>query len=296
MKVTHVNKVFLAAALCALSSVAFASNGNNGGGHGGCGVGQATDGCGAPGGIVNNGGAGGAGGSGIGIGIGGQGGQGGAGGIGLGGTGIGLGGSVLGSGNSSNTNKNTNQQGQAQGQQQSAVAAQGQSQSSRNRNDNRSSAANSNTNANSGNNSAQAVTVQGDHYEAARIPVATAYAAPLVAGTGTCMGSTTVGGQGMTIGISVGSTWEDHGCTMRSNAATLFTMGQQKAAVALLCQDKSIAQAMTTAGTPCPGSTSKAAPAVALASEHKATPAESAAGYTGTDPIVRARLGLPPLK
>lgn len=300
-------RVLLCIALAGVFGVAQAGNSN--GCQGNCPGGDTVNN------ITNAGGAGGTGygGTGVGIGIGqggagGQGGQGGAGGQG----GIGIGGSVLGSGNSANTNRNDNRntnlqgqlqgqqqgqaQGQAQGQQQNATAKQGQSQSSRNRNDNRSSASNSNSNANSGNNSAQAVTVQGDHYEAARIPVATAYAAPLVAGTGTCMGSTTVGGQGMTIGISVGSTWEDHGCTMRSNAATLYSLGQQKAAVALLCQDKSIAQAMKAAGTTCPGSESKAAPAVAMAPEHKATPAEAAAGYTGTDPIVRARLGLPPLK
>lgn len=300
-------RILLCIALASVFGVAQASNSN--GCQGNCSGDTASN-------VTNQGGAGGSGfGIGTGIGTGGAGGQGGQGGA--GGTGIGMGGSVLGSGNSTNANTNTNhntnlnaqgqqqgqKQGQAQGQlqgqaqqannhqTQNATAVQGQS----SRNDNRSSARNTNSNANSGNNSAQSVTVQGDHYEAARIPVATAYAAPLVAGTGTCMGSTTVGGQGMTIGISVGSTWEDHGCTMRSNAATLYSLGQQQAAVALLCQDKSISQAMATAGTPCPGA-QKAAPAVALASTRKVTPAESAAGYTGTDPIVRRRLGLPPLK
>ncbi|MDS1142425.1 hypothetical protein RE432_18480 [Pusillimonas sp. SM2304] len=190
------------------------------------------------------------GGTGLGVGVGVGIGQGGAG---------GQGGSVVGSGNSSNinanlnanrnanSNRNTNkqgqQQGQLQGQQQAAIATQSQS----SRNDNRSSA------SNEGNNSNQSVTVQGDNHEAPRIPVATAYAPALVAGTNTCMGSSSVGGQGITFGLSLGTTWEDDGCTRRSNAATLFSLGQTQGAVALMCQDKDIAQAMETAGTPCPG-------------------------------------------
>lgn len=272
-------RIFLAVALVGAFGLAQATPGNNGGGNGGCGNGQQTNGC---GGDMATGGAGGQGGSGVGIGV-----------------GIGQGGSVAGSGNShnANTNRNTNAnanlnnnrnsnknsnrnsnlnaQAQLQGQQQ------GQSQRSSNRNDNRSSAANTNSNANSGNNSAQSVTVQGDHYEAPRIPVATAYAAPLVAGTNTCMGSTTAGGQGMTFGISIGSTWEDDGCTRRSNAATLFSLGQTPAAVALMCQDKAVAKAMEAAGTPCPGT----APKVAYQPSATLQPAQTQAVQT-PQPIV----------
>lgn len=212
---------------------------------------------------------------GVGVGVGiGQGGQGGAG---------GQGGSVVGSGNSSNinaninanrnanTNRNTNkqgqQQGQLQGQQQAAIATQGQS----SRNDNRSNA------HNEGNNSNQSVTVQGDNYEAPRIPVATAYAPALVAGTNTCMGSSSVGGQGITFGLSLGTTWEDDGCTRRSNAATLFSLGQTSGAVALMCQDKDIAQAMETAGTPCPGTDRNVAVAPqAVAPQPQVAPTQSA--------------------
>lgn len=299
-------RIFICIALAGIFGVAQAAPGNNGGGNGGCGVGQSTNGCGgsaAP--VTNQGGQGGVGngyggqgGTGVGVGLGygqggqggagGQGGQGGAGGNGYGGAG-GQGGSVFGSGNSanSNTNHNNNTQGQAQGQAQGQQ--QGQAQSSRNLNDNRSSA------RNEGNNSSQSVTVEGDHYEAARIPVATAYAAPLAASNGTCMGSSSVGGQGVGFGISIGSTWSDESCDMRYDAEALRLAGMPKAAVARLCQKPEIAAAMETAGTPCP-SAKPEAPVTVVVADRTPTAAEKAAGYTGNDPIVRKRLGLPPLK
>lgn len=310
-------KAILAAAILALcgTTAVYAHSGNNGGGNGGCGVGQTTNGCGGTtgGSVINQGGTGGigyggSGGTGIGLGVGygqggnasatgGQGGQGGAG---------GAGGAVLGSGNSANsnsnrnTNKNTNKQGQAQGQaqgqQQRATAKQGQSQSSRNRNDNRSNAANSNSNANSGNNSAQQVNVGGDTYEAARIPVATAYASPLAASNGTCMGSSTAGFQGMAVGVSFGSTWKDDSCDMRYDAEALRQAGMPKAAVARLCQKPEIAAAMAAAGTPCPGSNKIVVATNVAVLNRTPSAAETSHQYTGTDPIVRRRLGLPPLK
>lgn len=290
-------KLLIAAALAfAFTGSAYAGNSN--GCQGNC--------SGNPGDVTNQGGVG-NGGSGVGIGVGfGQGGNGGQGGAG------GQGGSVIGSGNSSNlntnlnanvngnhnandnrndntnvnananTNRNTNKQGQAQGQQQ----GQGQAQSSRN--DNRSSA------RNEGNNSAQSVTVQGDTYEAARIPVATAYAAPLAASNGTCMGSSSVGGQGVGFGISIGSTWNDESCDMRYDAEALRLAGMPAAALARLCQKAEIAQAMAAAGTACPAKNVVATAPVQVA-QRAATEQEKAVGYTGTDPVVRKRLGLPPL-
>lgn len=293
--------------------------GNNGGGNGGCGVGQTTNGCGGSGSNTATGGAGGNGygGTGVGVGVGvgiGQGGAGGAGGQGGQGGRGGEGGSVWGSGNSSNVNANTNKQ--AQGQQQ------GQAQSSRNtnvnananknsnRNDNRSQAtggnsnatggashaSNSNSNANSGNNSDQSVTVNGDSYDAPRIPVATAYAAPLAASNGTCMGSSSAGFQGMAVGISLGTTWNDESCDMRYDAEALRLAGMPLAAVARLCQKSEIADAMKAAGTPCPGSQKQAATAAPVAASAQASNDSGSARYSGNDPIVRARLGLPPLK
>lgn len=184
----------------------------------------------------NEGGKGGAGGNGTGVGVGVGVGHGGTGYGGQGGSG-GEGGSVLGSGNSSNANKQ--QQGQAQ--------------SSRNANDNRSNSAasNSNSNANSGNNSDQSVTVQGDNYEARRIPVATAYA-PNIAPTAVCMGTSSAGAQGVTFGISVGTSWTDDNCMLLEQVRTVAAViGDREIAAEMMCDVKAYAAARARAGKPC---------------------------------------------
>lgn len=102
---------------------------------------------------------------------------------------------------------------------------------------------------------AQAVT---QNYEAQkRAPASTAFAAPLVAADDTCMGSSSLGGQGVGFGLSVGSTWHDTDCVRRKDARELHNMGQKAAALALMCQNESVAAAMATAGTPCPGLAAK---------------------------------------
>lgn len=217
------------------------------------------------------------------------------------------------------------QQGQIQGQAQGQL--QGQSQSSRN--DNRSSSANTNVNANTnasvnratggaatatnqamggngysqsgGNvlyNTGGAMTVEGakgDTYYAPaqeRNPVATAYAAPLTATNGTCMGSSSAGGQGAAFGLSIGTTWTDSSCDIRYDAEALRAAGLPLAAQARLCQKADIAKAMEAAGTPCPGSKrAAAAPAVSTTVTDKSGVVQA----QHTDPIVRQRLGLPPL-
>lgn len=195
---------------------------------------------------------GGQGGAGIGVGVG----------IGQGGAG-GQGGSVAGSGNShnananinanrnANTNRNTNkqgqQQGQLQGQQQAAIATQSQS----SRNDNRSSA------SNEGNNSSQSVTVQGDNYEAPRIPVATAYA-PNIAPTAVCMGSSSAGGQGMTFGVSIGTSWTDENCLLLEQVRTVSVVLNDRATASeMMCEVKAYAEARKRTGNPCAGEAPK---------------------------------------
>ena len=246
--------------LALASSPAFATKpGNNGGGNGGCGNGQQTNGCGAPtGSNTATGGAGGHG-TGVGIGVGVGVGQGGNGYGGAGGRG-GDGGSVIGSGNSSNVNSNKQAQGQKQGQSQSS------------RNDNRSSAnatggSNSNSNANSGNNSDQSVTVQGDSYDAPRIPVATAYA-PNIAPTAVCMGASSAGGSGASISLSFGTSWTDENCMKLEQARTLAgVLNDQATAAELLCDIPAIAAARSRVGKPCAGDvkTVQAAPQQAAA-------------------------------
>lgn len=245
--------------LCAMfSGLALATQpGNNGGGNGGCGVGQQTNGCGGQGGA---GGAGGSGGNGLGVGVGIANAAANAAAVaGANSTATGGNAAVVGSGNSNvrNTNNNANMQGQ--------------SQSSSNRNNNQSSAMGGNAtggaaNAASGGNTltggSTAVTVQGDTVYAPaqeRDPVATAYAAPLTASNGTCMGSSSGGAQSAAFGFSVGTTWTDGSCDIRYDAEALRAAGLPMAARARLCQKPEIAKAMEAAGTPCPKARTAAA-------------------------------------
>ena len=85
-----------------------------------------------------------------------------------------------------------------------------------------------------------------------RNPVSTAFAAPLVAADDTCMGSSSAGGQGVGFGLSFGSTWQDGDCVRRKDSRELFNMGERGAAIALMCQNPKIAQAMAAAGRSCP--------------------------------------------
>lgn len=133
-------------------------------------------------------------------------------------------------------------------------------------------------------------------YEAqARDPVATAYSAGLTASNGTCMGSSSAGAQGTGLGLSFGTTWVDTGCDIRFDATALAAAGLAKAAVARLCQKADIAKAMEAAGTPCPGTpVAKKAETSQPVTVSSAVNAGSTAQYA--DPIIRQRLGLPPLK
>jgi hypothetical protein len=194
---------------------------------------------------------------GVGIGKGGEGGQGGQGGTAFGGTAYG--GKVEDSGNSYNhinnadyntnkiedsannhnynsdynTNKNSsynqNSNSQHQGQDQAQKQGQGQAQEV-------SDSGNSSVNINN-----------------ERPPVSTAYAAPLVAGEDTCMGSSSVGGQGVGFGLSIGTTWTDDNCRHLKNSRQLVALGYHRAATALMCVDEDVKDAMAAAGTPCPG-------------------------------------------
>jgi hypothetical protein len=77
--------------------------------------------------------------------------------------------------------------------------------------------------------------------------------APNISGGNPCLvgasGGLAVAGFGMTLGGG----WEDKGCERRNSAALLNNIGQQAVAVALMCQDASVALAFATAGKPCPG-------------------------------------------
>ena len=202
----NLKKVAVFAALSLVASLAFASTNIGGGCTGNC----ANNG--NPGVVTNTGGQGGAGGMGVGIGVGGS------------ASALGGAANVRDSGNSSNTNlndlsnRNSNQQGQTQTAKGGNATGGNAAQSSVN--NNQSSASNQNSNSNAGNNSTQSVSVGGSTYNAARIPVATAVA-PNNYPTAACMGSSSAGVQGMSFGVSLGSSWKDENCQFLEQVRTV---------------------------------------------------------------------------
>jgi len=116
-----------------------------------------------------------------------------------------------------NSNKNSNKASARQGQLQGQLQGQAQGQ----------------VNGNSNNKQSTTVNVGGD--EARRIPVSTAFA-PSINPTATCMGSTTAGGQGMSIGVSVGSSWESENCMYLETARSFEQAGYKSDALAIRCQ------------------------------------------------------------
>ena len=54
------------------------------------------------------------------------------------------------------------------------------------------------------------------------------------------------------LGISAGTTFTEENCVRLKKAKVLYDMGMKVAAVSVMCQDKSVFDAMMMAGTPCP--------------------------------------------
>lgn len=101
------------------------------------------------------------------------------------------------------------------------------------------------------NDQAQNVTVEGDEYKAAKIPVATAIA-PSIITAHNCMGSASLGLSGQFFGFSGGKTMIDQDCVRDRKAHTLMAFGKKKVAIALLCQDDATREAFEEAGESCP--------------------------------------------
>lgn len=95
-----------------------------------------------------------------------------------------------------------------------------------------------------GGDSSTNVVVEGNEASAS-----SAYAPALTSGDDTCMGSTSVGGQGVGFGLSLGSTWEDEDCKRRKNARFLHNTGNTGIAITLMCQDDEVFEAVMIAGT-----------------------------------------------
>lgn len=108
----------------------------------------------------------------------------------------------------------------------------------------------------------------------------------LTSSNDTCMGSTSGSANAPGIGIGFGTSWVDGNCKMLKNSRELWNMGFKAAALALMCNDADNRQALEDTGFECPATAKK------KAAEKQAA---SAPAVEYTDPIVRARLGLPTL-
>lgn len=116
------------------------------------------------------------------------------------------------------------------------------------------------------------------------------------------------------LGMSFGGTVRDMNCERIKLAKNLYDMGMKVAAVATLCQDDRVFQAMLDAGTPCPiegkigaqakelwmnerpelfksRPSSKKENTQATKTEEEKTAPGKCENYSGNDPIVKARLG-----
>ncbi|HUB10548.1 MAG TPA: hypothetical protein VMB34_01205 [Acetobacteraceae bacterium] len=86
---------------------------------------------------------------------------------------------------------------------------------------------------------------------------------PNVMGGNTCAVGASGGLALAGFGIAGGGTWADRACERRQQAALLYNMGEQKAAVELMCQNSDVRDAMKTAGKPCTADIAAAIPAPA---------------------------------
>jgi len=136
-------------------------------------------------------------------------------------------------------------QGQSQGQGQSQVAKGG----SVNNSGNSQSTSQSSSQAGFSNSGNSSTSVNVTSTEA-RQPVNSAYAAPLTTSNDTCMGSTSVGGQGITFGISFGTTWTDKDCVRRKDARFLYNTQNSNLSLGLMCNKPEIRQLVERTGTP----------------------------------------------
>ena len=67
-----------------------------------------------------------------------------------------------------------------------------------------------------------------------------------------CMVGVSGAVQTQILGISTGQAYTDENCMRLKNSKVLYDMGMKVAAVALMCQTRSVFDAMRFAGTPCP--------------------------------------------
>lgn len=226
-------KILLSSVVVALfgimGSALAANNGDDCNGNGSCATGATTNN------ITNHGGAGGAGGAG-----GSASAYGGAGGSAVAGaTGGSVKSDIKNTVNSSNTNVNANSNSNKNTVNSSNVQGQIQGQAQKQSTEN-------------SNNSSNSVTVQGDNFEARRIPVSTAFA-PSIAPTANCALSVSGGVSFIGFSGSFGKAYIDENCAALERVRTVsLVLGDKSTAEALMCLDEKYKKARLNAGRACP--------------------------------------------
>jgi hypothetical protein len=79
----------------------------------------------------------------------------------------------------------------------------------------------------------------------------------LVSSNDTCMGSTSGSVAAPGLGIGFGTAWVDENCKMLKNSQALWNMGLKAAAIALMCNDEKINEALEITGFKCPAKPQK---------------------------------------
>lgn len=132
-----------------------------------------------------------------------------------------------------------------------------------NNNNNTSTSSNTNANTNvntstatstSNNNNVNTGYQQNDIKQRVISPPPTAIAPSMMSGGNSDLCTTGISGamQTQILGLSGGSTVRDLNCERLKLSKTLYDMGMKVAAVATMCQDRRVWDAMMSAGTPCP--------------------------------------------
>ena len=115
------------------------------------------------------------------------------------------------------------------------------------------------------------------------------------AGVETCLGSASGGLSLMGTGLTFGSTLPDPGCNLRLTARQLYAFGFRSAAIALMCQDQRVAEAMATVGEACPSARMAAQmatndkPEISVGSIDRPRPVGQPLQLVRPRPVVRAR-------
>ena len=148
---------------------------------------------------------------------------------------------------------------------------------------------NTTSSSDNANNSTSNVSVTGDTYVAARIPVATAYA-PSIAPTAVCALSLSGGAQSVVFGFSMGGSYIDENCELLEQVRAAHAIGARDVAHEMMMEVPAFANAANRITARRAGK-HIAATGSNLTQPGIATPAKT----EHTDPIIRHRLGLPPL-